>query len=61
MKPFRKWLEVKVETAVATGTEVPDVVKDISIPPKYECKKFHSMWAFGSRFRVASCEQSLQT
>ena len=61
MPPFGKWLEVEVETAVAAGSEVPDVVQDISIPPKYECKKFRSMWAFGSRFRVASCEQSLQT
>lgn len=56
MEPFGKWLEVEVEIAVAAGTEVPDVIKDISIPPKYECKKFRSMWAFGSRFRVASCE-----
>ena len=50
MPPFGKWLEAEVETAVAIGTSVPDVLKDISIPPKFQCKKFRSMWAFGFRF-----------
>jgi len=36
-----------VQSAIVEGIEVPDVVKDISIPPKFECRKFKSMWAFG--------------
>lgn len=50
-----------MQSAEEAGLEVADIVKDISIPPKYSCKKFRSMWAFGLRFRVASCERRLQT
>jgi len=43
------------------GVEVGDVLKDVSIPPKFECKKFRSIWALGFYFQVASYETRLET
>ena len=58
---FSNWLEDNVQYALASGEEVSDVVRDVSIPPKFSCRKFRSMWAFGSRFCVASYERSFST
>jgi len=50
-----------VKSALAAGEQVSDVVRDVSILPKFSCRKFRSMWAFGSRFRVASYERNFLT
>ena len=55
------WLEADIECALVAGDQVPDIVKDVSIPPKFECRKFKSIWAFGYRFRVASYKKNLST
>ena len=58
---FALWLEDDVQAAEEAGIQLEDSVKDTSIPPKFQCMKFRSMWAFGAHFRVASFERSLQT
>jgi len=50
-----------VQSTEDERVEVPEIVKDISIPLKFECKKFRNMWAFGYCFRVASLESRLET
>lgn len=58
---FSTWLEADIESALAAGDQVLDIVKDVSVPPKFECRKFKSMWAFGHGFRVASYKKNLST
>jgi len=53
-------LEDDVWTSTKEGVELPDIVFDVCISPKFQCRKFHSIWAFGSHFRVASYEKRLE-
>jgi len=54
-------LQDDVDEIARGGAEIPDILRDISVPLRFECKKFRSMWAFGNHFRVASYERRLAT